>query len=170
MTSMFRAALLAITTTFATMQLVHADGRADWRDYAWQRIDIADCTAVASTLECPPYHEKWDWKRDQWVDITVTIDVGSGTLQLHQRLTDRDRHDKDYVCVTALVLDAAGNNLVAHHQNWHMGPGDDEAKSFTYRSDRLADTSAIHIGSKQCRQGASQDDAVYDLVLARIHS
>jgi len=172
MTSMLRASSLATFAatflSFTTPGGVFADSRDDWSGYAWQQIAVEQCTGSGTMRTCPPYHEKWDWKRNQWVDIAITIDLAAGQLHLTQRLTDNDRHDDDYVCVTALAVDADGANLVAHHQNWHIGPGDVIEKSFTYR---LADPEAlarIHIGPKQCRQGAGQDDAVYAGVLARI--
>ncbi|WP_156458231.1 hypothetical protein [Devosia epidermidihirudinis] len=147
-----------------------ADGRADWHDYAWKAVEIETCTAAAGVVTCPLYHQKWDWKRNQWVDIEIAMDLRTGTLQLSQRLTNNDSHDDDYVCVTALVLDAAGLNLLAHHQNWHIDAGQVISKSFTYASPELAKAASVHIGSKQCRKGAGQDDALYARVLAGIQN
>lgn len=146
----------------------HADGRTDWPGYAFQQIKIGQCAADGEVLACPLYHQKWDWKRNQWVDIAIMLDVAAGTLELSQRLTDNDSYDDDDVCVTVVAVDAAGNNLVAHHQNWHMRHGEVMQKSFTYRSAHLADVATIHLGSKQCRKGPRQDDAVYAAVLAGI--
>ena len=141
-----------------------ADSKADWRDYAWQTIRIPDCQGDSRVVTCPPYHQRWDWKRDQWVDITVTID---GTkLALTQTLTNRAIRDDDHVCVTALVVDASGADIIAHHQNWHMDPRQSRSDSFSYNARRLPDAVAIHIGSKQCREGAHQDDDV----LARVEA
>ena len=172
--SLLRASTLAtVTATIPSLGSpagAFADGRGDWSGYAWQQISVADCLPAGSTLQCPPYHQKWDWKRDQWVDIAVELDLAAGALRLTQRLTDRDPHDSDYVCVTALAVDAAGANVVAHHQNWHMGPDATEEQSFSYRSGALGSVTTIHIGSKQCREGADQDDALYARVLAGIHS
>lgn len=154
--------------SFGSPQGAFADGRGSWQGYAWQTISIADCRPVDTYLACPPYHQKWDWKRNQWVDISVSIDLASRRLYLSQQLTDKDSYDDDYVCVTALVVDTAGTDLVAHHQNWHMTHGDVVRKDFAYTSARLEDADRIHIGSKQCRDGASQDDDVYAAVLAGI--
>lgn len=167
--------LLLRTLILAALLLVlpanaFADGRAGWKDYAWQQIRIADCTVAGTTLQCPPFHEKWDWKRDQWVDIAITIDPGNGRLQLTQRLTNNSASDDDYVCVTALIVDAAGRDILAHHQNWHSRPGSVLEEAFTHRSGKLDRAATIHIGSKQCRQGARQDDALYASVLAGIQS
>ena len=164
------ATLSATFLAFGSPQGAFADGRGDWTGYAWQKIAIAECQPLGTTLQCPPYHEKWDWKRNQWVDIVVVLDLGSGVLQLTQRLTDRDPKDDDYVCVTALAVDATGTDLVAHHQNWHMSAGKVEEQSFSYPSSALDQVATIHIGSKQCREGAHQDDALYARVLAGIPS
>ena len=172
MTLSFRASsisiLVACILLLAAPQGAFADGRRDWQGYAWQSIDVMDCGPVGTQLACPPYHQKWDWKRNQWVDITVTIDLASGQLQLSQQLADRDSYDDDYVCVTALVVDAVGAHIVAHHQNWRIEHGEVVRKDFSYASGRLADATRIHIGSKQCREGAGQDDDVYAAVLAGI--
>ena len=144
-----------------------AEGRGDWQGYAWQKFDIAKCLPDASgTLVCPAYHQKWDWKRNQWVDVAIAI-TGSH-LHLVQQLTDNDPRDQDYVCVTALVLDGAGNDLIAHHQNWQISADQQLADAFEYSSPALGQATSIHIGSKQCRDGAGQDDATYAAVLAGI--
>jgi hypothetical protein len=163
------ATLAATLLSFGASQGAFADGRGDWNGYAWQQIRIADCAAVVGVLRCPPYHQKWDWKRNQWVDMAVELDLARGELRLTQRLTDIDPRDDDYVCVTALAVNGAGDNIIAHHQNWHMEPGGVEAKSFLYASAALDQVTTIHIGSKQCREGAGQDDALYAQVLAGIH-
>ncbi len=174
MTSLLRASSLATLTatflSFGSPQGAFADGRGDWSGYAWQQIKVANCVAAEAVLHCPPYHEKWDWKRNQWVDIVIELDLAQGELHLTQRLTDTDPRDDDYVCVTALAVDADGDNVIAHHQNWHMEPGAAAEQSFTYPASALDKVTTIHIGSKQCRQGAGQDDALYAQVLAGIHS
>ena len=169
MSHTLRASILA-TIAGGIMSLApeaSADGRADWQDYAWQKFDIAQCVAdTAGALVCPPYHEKWDWKRDQWVDIAITIQ--GDRLHLVQQLTDNDPYDQDYVCVTALVVDGAGRDLIAHHQNWQISAGQRVAEVFDYSSPALRRAASVHIGSKQCRSGAGQDDATYAAVLAGI--
>lgn len=171
---MLRASTLATLTatflSFGSSQGAFADGRGDWAGYAWQQISIADCAASARVLQCPAYHEKWDWKRNQWVDIVITIDLTDGSLRLAQRLTDNDPDDGDFVCVTALAVDATGVNIVAHHQNWYISAGKVQEQSFLYSSGVLDEIAAIHIGSKQCREGGHQDDALYAHVLAGIQS
>jgi len=172
MTSTLRASTLATAAAtilaFGSPAGAFADGRGDWTGYAWQKIEIAKCATEGSTLACPLYHQKWDWKRNQWVDIAISLDLAKSELALTQRLTDNDRMDKDYVCVTVLAVDAAGRDIVAHHQNWQIGPGDVMEKGFRYQSSRLDEVATIFLGSKQCRDGAGQDDATYARVLAGI--
>jgi hypothetical protein len=158
--------LASVLLSFGSPQGSYADGRGDWSGYAWQTIDRADCTLSGATITCPPYHERWDWKRNQWVDIALSIDPATATLMLTQRLSNNDRGDSDDVCVTLLAVDAAGRNLLAHHQNWRMRPGAVEERAFSYVASTLPDIAAIHIGSKQCRQGPHQDDAVFAQVLS----
>ena len=151
-----------------TLQASHADGRADWAGYAWQKIEINECDVTGELVACPIYHQKWDWKRNQWVDISVTLDLAAGRASLVQRLTNNDPYDHDYVCVTAVIVDATGGNLVSHHQNWGISSGEVLQESFAYSSPALGTAATIHIGSKQCREGAGQDDDVYRRVLANI--
>lgn len=145
-----------------------AEGRSDWTGYAWQQIKLAQCTGTKSVLSCPVYHQKWDWKRDQWVDIAVTVDLAGGEFHVTQRLTNNASIDDDNVCVTALAVNAASGNLAAHHQNWHMNPGELKEESFSYPASALSQLAAIYIGSKQCREGSHQDDALYARVEAAI--
>ncbi|MDB5472756.1 MAG: hypothetical protein JWP99_59 [Devosia sp.] len=164
-----RASLLAaMFVLFGVPHWSYADGRAEWSDYAWQKIEISSCIGSPATLACPLYHQKWDWKRNQWVDITVRLDPSAGRVWLTQRLTNSDNNDQDFVCVTALIVDAEGRDLIAHHQNWHISSAETIEKSFTYESVALDSAQTIHIGSKQCRAGGSQDDATYARVLADI--
>lgn len=168
MTSRLRLFALTGFLFFTAVQASLADGRADWPGYAWQMVEIAKCAVEDDVVACPPYHQKWDWKRNQWVDIALTLDLATGKASLAQRLTNNDPYDHDYVCITALLVDEEGKNLVAHHQNWPISAGEVVEASFTYPFTALARAATIHIGSKQCRNGAGQDDAIYRRVLAAI--
>jgi hypothetical protein len=150
------------------MPVALADGRADWLDYAWQTIKLSTCRPSGTALVCPLYHQKWDWKRNQWVDIAISLDLARQSLNLRQTLTNNDIKDDDFVCVTALVLDATGTNVMVHHQNWHIAAKSVVTKDFAYRARRLQEAATIQIGSKQCRKGAGQDDAVFAAVQAGI--
>lgn len=162
------ATIAATFLAFGSPQGAFSDGRGDWDGYAWQKIAIADCQTSEATLTCPTYRQKWDWKRDQWVEVNLTFDLAAGRLSLSQKLIDNDAHDDDYVCVTALVTDAAGGDIAAHHQNWYMANGATILRDFTYTSPRFAEAADIYIGSKQCREGPEQDSDVYAQVLAGI--
>lgn len=162
------ATIAASFLAFGSPQGAFSDGRGDWDGYAWQRIAIADCQASGATLTCPTYRQKWDWKRDQWVEIDLVFDLAANSLRLSQKLIDNDAHDDDYVCVTALVTDTAGRDIAAHHQNWYVAHGATILRDFTYTSPRFAEAVSIYIGSKQCREGAMQDSDVYAQVLAGI--
>jgi len=172
MASLLHASPMATLAAILTLgSPAIADGRADWDAYAWQEIKLAECTpSPDGIVTCPPFREKWDWKRNQWVDIAITLDSATGGITLEQRLTNNDPRDDDYVCVTALALDADGHTILAHHQNWHINPGDVLDRAFAYTAPQLDRIVSFQIGSKQCRQGAQQDDATYAGVLAGIQS
>jgi hypothetical protein len=154
---------LSLIASFVLSGAVASDGRADWQGYAWQSRPYAQCPALDEAGLCHPYHEKWDWKRDQWVDLLYRADPASGALQVRLRLTNNDIHDEDYVCVTALFLDAEGADVFAFHQNWHIGTGQvlDRSFSFSAAASTLKKAATIAIGSKQCRDGGHQDEAVF---------
>lgn len=146
-----------------------ADGRADWRDYAWQSVVYDVCPATDDGL-CHPFHEKWDWKRDQWVDFLYRADAATGALDIRLRLTNNDRRDDDYVCVTALFVDDKGADLFVFHQNWHMDARKvkDETFHFSAPPQVMGKVAKVLIGSKQCRKGGHQDDAVFASVKSAV--
>jgi hypothetical protein len=143
-----------------------ADGRQDWSGYDWKSQPFGKCIEIAANA-CLTHRAKWDWKRNQWVDLSYALN-GTG-IDIAVRLTNNDRKDDDHVCVTALFLDEAGNNVAAVHANLHSRP-----QSVLDHTDRLrnadyARIASVHVGTKQCRLGATQDDAVYSAVLSRFH-
>lgn len=140
-----------------------ADGRSDWKDYAWQSVVYADCPDNDETGLCQPFHQKWDWKRNQWVDFLYKADAQTGALKVRLRLTNDDQRDDDNVCVTALFVDDKGADVFAFHQNWHVKPGQVLDKTLTFSTDPTVWRKAakVLIGSKQCRKGADQDDALF---------
>lgn len=161
-----------VAALFGLLTPAYADGRADWQNYAWQSIIYTDCPdgVTHSNGLCPAYHQKWDWKRDQWVDIAYRFDPATGRFFLSQTLTNNDRADDDYVCVTALIVDAAGHDLYAYHQNWHSVHRKQLSDTLTARLPKtiFAHAAKVLIGSKQCRQGAGQDDAIFARVKTAI--
>ncbi len=159
-----RIAALALLF-LAGLTSAFADGRADWSGYDWRGTPFGQCLEI-TPAGCLAHHAKWDWKRNQWVD--VWYDPAANGLHLALRLTNNDRADADYVCVTVLFLDAAGANLAAYHSNLHIGPQsirEDKARLTIPAPDRIA---RVEIGSKQCREGAGQDDDIYAGVRARL--
>ncbi|WP_152658668.1 hypothetical protein [Devosia chinhatensis] len=158
-----RAALLLL----CFVSPVAADGRTDWNGYDWRGQPYGKCLEVDGQA-CLTHHGKWDWKRNQWVDVTYAPDIRGIDLAL--RLTNNDRKDDDWVCVTVLFLDAAGANLAAYHANLHIDPlsvVDDGARLSLPEAvqQRLA---RVDVGTKQCRKGRGQDDGVYAAVKARL--
>ncbi len=67
-----------------------------------------------------------------------------------------------------MVVDADGRNLAVHHTNWYMTDGQVREEVFTYPAAGLDRAWTIHIGSKQCREGPHQDDAVFAEVKSRL--
>ena len=158
--------VLSIITLAAGLSLAApaaADGRADWKDYAWQSVPYGDCAEADENGLCHQYHQKWDWKRNQWVDFLYRADAATGALKVRLRLTNDDRKDDDNVCVTALLVDAKGADVFAFHQNWHIKPRQVLDKTLTFSADPAVWEKAakVLIGSKQCRKGAEQDDALF---------
>lgn len=42
-----------------------ADGKADWRDYAWQTIPLTECWEGGRTLTSLPCQQKWHMSLDE---------------------------------------------------------------------------------------------------------
>lgn len=162
----------AIAAALGLLTPAYADGRADWQDYAWRSITYSDCPGGVTNSAglCPAYNQKWDWKRDQWVDIAFRFDPATGKFALSQTLTNNDRTDDDHVCVTALFVDAQGRDLYVYHQNWHSLPKATMSDTLRARISKtiFATAAKVWIGSKQCRKGAEQDDDVFARVKASI--
>jgi hypothetical protein len=162
-----RFAIITLLSAFVTLPAA-ADGRSDWTGYDWRRAPFGKCISTVSG--CHAFHAKWDWKRDQWIDISYGREP-SGHLVVDKHLTNKDPQDSDFVCITVLFLDAEGRNLAASHRNVEVGP----LSSMTVRDELTPLTPAlansiktVDFGSKQCREGASQDDDVFEAVKARL--
>ncbi len=141
-----------------------AGGKSDWEWYGWSTVKVSKCVASAGGVDCPGVRQKWDWKRDQWVEVAVSVNARA--VSVFQRVTNKDRSDRDDVCVTVLFLDAAGETVLAHHQNWSSDPSSVTERQFSYPAAAWPQVASIAVGSKQCRQGPHQDDAIYAAVLA----
>jgi len=158
---------LALPLVLASLSPAFADGRADWSDYYWRVKPFGQCVDAPGE-GCLTHHAKWDWKRDQWV--TVRYEATNGGLDLAITLTNNDPHDDDYVCVTILFADESNANVMAYHANLHSDPRSTfEHKAHVALTDpALVRIAKVDIGTKQCRQGARQDDAIYDVVLSAL--
>lgn len=158
---------LALLLLLASFSPAFADGRADWSEYYWRVKPFGQCLDAPGN-GCLTHHAKWDWKRDQWVTVRYAS-TGSG-LDLAITLTNNDPHDDDYVCVTILFADVANANVAAYHANLHSDPRStlEHRARVTVPEAALARIAKVDIGTKQCRQGARQDDAVYDAVLSAL--
>lgn len=151
----------------ASLSPALADGRADWADYYWRVRPFGQCVEAPGDA-CLTHDAKWDWKRDQWVSVRYT--ATSGGIDLAITLTNNDPHDDDYVCVTILFADASDANVAAYHANLHSDPRStlEHSARITLPEAAIARIANVDIGTKQCRQGAGQDDAVYGAVLSAL--
>lgn len=142
-----------------------ADSRTDWTGYDWRPIKLSECSDFGAATACHFFHGKWDWKRNQWVDLVMS--VSGATLEIEQILTNYDRADDDYVCTVVLLQDADGNNVVPFHFNEHSDhqTASTSIRRFSVTSSILAAVSQISVGTKQCRDGASQDKANFARVV-----
>lgn len=166
---MYRA-LIAAYFVLISACWASAAGKADWQGYDWKSYDFGACVAeVDGEGMCPVHHAKWDWKRNQWVDVSYGVDM-SDRLKLAINLTNKDSYDDDDVCVTVLALDAEGANVFAHHQNRHSihGEIDTNVVALAGPAGAWKTVTTLLVGSKQCRKGPHQDDAVFARVKAEL--
>ena len=160
-------AVLVLVLILAGLSPSFADGRAAWSGYYWRSTPYDACIAQEPS-GCLTHRAKWDWKRDQWVELWYAPAPQGMTLSL--RLTNNDRHDDDYVCVTALFVDAEGSSLAAYHVNLHIDPRtvEEDVRTIDLPVALLPRVARVDVGTKQCRQGAGQDDAIYKSVLSAL--
>jgi hypothetical protein len=145
------------------------DDRQEWRDYAWVEPGYNSCIGTDKTGFCHAAHQKWDWKRNQWVDFAYKV-TSPGKLAVGLTLTNNDPTDADDVCVTGLFLDAAGHDVTVFHENVHIGPEAVQrvTRTFSVSANFSKIVKTVVVGSKQCRDGATEDAALYAEVEARI--
>ncbi len=128
----------------------------EWRDYVWTAQPIGTCLQDG---RCPVTRTRWDWKRDQRVEIRIA--PGSKGITVTNRLINNDPSDDDDVCVTVLFRDKAGKSITVFHENRHAFPRTDTATTSVVRKAALKSITSIAVGTKQCRRGAHEDDDVY---------
>jgi opacity protein-like surface antigen len=127
-----------------------AADHSQWRGYNWHNVNDEEC--LLSATSCQLLHAKWDWKRDQWVDLSLAT-VGGG-LQLALTLTNNDRKDDDFVCVV-VTFDGVAVGFFNEHS--------DPQTAANFESDlglpptSLSAVRKIEVGTKQCREGGEQD-------------
>jgi hypothetical protein len=83
-------------------------------------------------------------------------------------LTNNDRRDADFVCVTTLFQDISGTTLAAQHQNVRIEPVSSTSVEQVARGKITDQATTIQVGTKQCRQGPHEDDAVFEAVVSRL--
>ncbi|SMC93392.1 hypothetical protein [Rhizobium sp. RU36D] len=129
----------------------------EWREYVWRTQTIDTCLKTS----CPPISLKWDWKRPQTVTVSLTPTMNG--LTIRTRLSNDDPLDGDDVCVTLLLRDQAGATIAVFHENRHSDPGTDITGSTTLSLGKkvISAIRSVALGTKQCRGGPQQDDAIY---------
>jgi len=165
MLARFSQTILAATILYVAVSTAHADSRSDWKGYDWRAVKRSECQALGTAGSCQFFHGKWDWKRNQWVDLVLNY-TGSA-LEVVNILTNYDRADDDYVCTVVLFQDAEKQNVAAFHFNEHSDH--QTAANFTKRFEiarsALDAVTQISVGTKQCREGGNQDKGTYARVL-----
>jgi hypothetical protein len=132
-----------------------------WRDYAWIEASAAACQ-TASTDPCAKVRGRWDWKRDQWFDLTVSRSPGTQTIELELSLQNHDEKDRDQVCITAIFLATEWHPVLVFHQSWLATPH--RVINLSFRVDatsQWASVDRVLVGSKQCRNGPLEDRDIY---------
>lgn len=163
--SLLKSLSLVINLAHNDPSLVEKLG--DWKDYAWVAIANRACV-VAEPCSAP--RQRWDWHRDQFVDFTWAYDEKPRTVLITLTLTDRDPSDADFVCVTAVFLDIAQTPVLSFHQNWQIGPGQALSRRYALPAGgKWPSIATVALGSKQCRDGAHQDDDVFIRTIAKLH-
>lgn len=149
-----------LTTLSLAIGLLGSDpsvNAGEWKDYVWKTQSIETCLKAS----CPPLSLKWDWKRPQTVTVSLTPTMNG--LTIRTRLSNDDKMDGDDVCVTLLLRDQAGATIAVFHENRHSEPGTDNTSSTTLSLGKkvMSAIRSVALGTKQCRGGPHQDDAIY---------
>lgn len=149
-----------LTTLSLAIGLLGSDpsvNAGEWKDYVWKTGPVGNCLKAS----CPPISLKWDWKRPQTVTVSLTSTMNS--LTIRTRMSNDDPLDGDDVCVTLLLRDQAGTTVAVFHENRHSYPGTDTTSSATLSLSKkvMSAIRSVALGTKQCRSGPQQDEAVY---------
>jgi len=134
----------------------NADG---WQDYVWRIRDAGTCLATDARGLCHLVHDRWDWKREQWYDLSFGSDPKRNLLNLRLRIDNRDPSDQDRVCVVVLFIDDKDEEVAVYYSNWLSFPRRVIDRTTPLKPARDISTIAkVAVGSKQC-DGASPRDA-----------
>jgi hypothetical protein len=135
-------------------------GPIQWKDYVWKTAPTEACFRPSG---CLPFDQRWDWKRDQWINFSYKLNKEKGLIEIRLQLKNNDPQDDDDVCVTALFLDKKGNDVAVFHENRHSFPGTNVVRSSKIRvfPNLLKSIKTIAIGTKQCRGGPHEDDDLF---------
>jgi hypothetical protein len=136
------------------------NGPLEWKDYVWKTASIQGCLRPSG---CSPFKQRWDWKRDQWINLSYELNKQKGLIEIRLQLKNNDSNDGDDVCVTALFLDDKGNDVAVFHENRRSYPGTKLARKseIPLSSNRMKSIKTIAVGTKQCRGGPHEDDTVF---------
>jgi hypothetical protein len=137
-------------------------GPSQWKEYVWKTASTEAC--------CSAFNQRWDWKRDQWINFAYKLNKQKGLIEIYLKLKNNDPDDDDDVCVTALFLDNKGNDVAVFHLNHHSFPNTNIEKSeqIAVSANRLKAIKLIAVGTKQCRNGPHEDDVIFATVKAKL--
>lgn len=141
---------LACIALASLVSPVAAADHGQWRGYDWHKVNATEC--LLSSASCHLLHVKWDWKRNQWVDLSIA--TGGGGLQLGLILTNNDRKDDDYVCVV-VTFDGVAVGFFNEHSGAQTVANFETDLELPPSS--LSAVRKINVGTKQCREGGQQD-------------
>jgi hypothetical protein len=142
-------------------------GVSQWKDYVWKTASTEACVRASG---CLPFNQQWDWKRDQWINLRYRLNTQKGLIEISLTLKNNDPSDDDDVCVTALFQDNRENTVAVFHENRHSFPNTNVERTgkISVSASRLKAIKMIAVGTKQCRTGPHEDDAVFAAAKAKL--
>lgn len=131
----------------------------EWSDYMWKTSIVHACI---SQQDCRVVKTRWDWKREQYVEVAIAP-KGRG-IQVSNRLINKDTADDDHVCVTVLFRDAGSRTVAVFHENRYSRHQTDETtqSELALARAQLSKIRSLAVGTKQCRGGPYEDDAIHE--------
>lgn len=133
---------------------VEVDG---WQGYVWRTREISHCTLIQDQ-PCKVLEDRWDWKRPQFYDFSLQIDMQRNTVVSQIGLMNDDPDDRDNVCIVAAFLDKQGEKVGIVFINWPSSPRRHYTRSVPISPFRpVSEITQVVIGSKQCDRAATRD-------------